>query len=114
MELIPGIVDFLQSIWDWLYSGIYDFVASAFVLLTKMLIHAWLSAKLFLLKISYTAFSEIVSEIGITDKVSEYYGYISPETRAILSALRIPEALLIICSAIGTRWTMNFVPFLGR
>jgi hypothetical protein len=111
---IGDILEFFQSVWDWIYSGIYDFVKEVFVLATKVAIYSYYQALLFALQVAYQTFQELVSEIGISDKVQQYYNMLDADVRSVLSFFGIPDALMIIFSAIGTRWTLKFVPFVGR
>ncbi len=111
---ILGITDFLQSIWDWISNGIYDFAKSAFVLLTKMAIISYYKMMLFLADVSFTAFQEILKSLKISQFVNSHYSGLSSGVKSLLSFFGIPEALNIIFSALGTRLTMRFVPFIGR
>ncbi len=63
----------MQSLWDFLYSGVYDFVTDAFVLLTKMAIKGWFEMQLFVAEIGYKAFREVVGGIGIGSTITSYY-----------------------------------------
>lgn len=114
IPFIGDILEFFQSMWDWIYSGIYDFVKEAFVLATKVAIYSYFQALLFSLDVAYEVFQELVSEIGISDKVQQYYNMLNADIRGALAFFRIPDALMIIFSAIGTRWTLKFVPIVGR
>ncbi|MFT0212899.1 DUF2523 family protein [Pseudomonas sp. F1_0610] len=111
---MDSILEFIQAAWDWLYSGIYDFVVAAFVLLTKYFAIAYFKMQLFLLEIAYTAFSEIVDALKIGQFINSHYSKLDPEVRSGLSFFGIPEAFNIIFSACGTRLAMKFVPFIGR
>lgn len=114
IPFIGDILEFFQAIWDWVYSGIYEFVKEAFVLATKVAIYSYFQAILFALEVAYEVFQELVSEIGISAKVQQYYNMLNAELRGALAFFGIPDALMIIFSAIGTRWTLKFVPMVGR
>jgi len=114
IPFIADILGFFQSIWDWVYSGIYDFTKEAFVLATKVAIYSYFQAVLFGLEVSYQVFQELMSEIGISDKVQQYYNMLDADVRGALAFFGVPDALMIIFSAIGTRWALKFVPLVGR
>lgn len=114
IPFIGDILEFFQAIWDWVYSGIYDFVKEAFVLATKVAIYTYFQGMLFALEVAYEVFQELISEIGISDKLQQYYGMLNADIRAAAAFFGIPDALMIIFSAIGTRWTLKFVPMMGR
>ena len=114
IPFIGDIMEFLQAAWDWLYSGVYDFVKDAFVLATKMAIYGYFQALIFALDVAYEVFQELINEIGISDKVQQYYNMLDADLRAALAFFGVPDALMIIFSGIGTRWTLKFVPLVGR
>ncbi|HBN9661817.1 TPA: hypothetical protein L3911_005843, partial [Pseudomonas aeruginosa] len=51
IPFLSDILAWMQSLWDFLYSGVYDFVTDAFVLLTKMAIKGWFEMQLFVAEI---------------------------------------------------------------
>lgn len=114
IPFIGDILNFFQSVWYWLYQGIYDFVKEAFVLATKMAIYGYIQGMIFLMEVSYEVFASIMDEIGVSQQIESMYSSLDGDIRAALGFFGIPDALNIIVSAIGTRWTMKFVPFIGR
>lgn len=114
IPFIGDILEFFQSIWDWFYVGIYEFVKDAFVLATKMIIYGYIQGMIFVLEVAYEVFAQIMDEIGVSQKIEQMYGSLDGDVRSMLGFFGIPDALNIIVSAIGTRWTMKFIPFVGR
>ena len=114
IPFISDILEFLQSMWDWLYVGIYDFVKAAFVLLTKMAIQAYFTAMIFAAEVGYEVFSSLMADIGVSQVVQSSYNSLDSKLRSALSFFGVPDAFNIIVSAIGTRFAMRFVPFIGN
>lgn len=114
IPFIGDILQFFQSIWDWFYVGIYEFVKDAFVLATKMIIYGYVQGMIFVMEVGYEVFSEIMDEIGVSQQIEQMYGSLDADIKAAVGFFGIPDALNIIFSAIGTRWTMKFIPFIGR
>lgn len=110
---ITDILNFFQAIWDWVYVGIYDFVKSAFVLLTKYGIQAYFASMLFAADVGFEVFSELMQDIGVSQYVQSSYASLDVKLRSALSFFGIPEAVNMIVSAIGTRFAMRFIPFIG-
>ncbi|MDF5949862.1 DUF2523 family protein [Pseudomonas aeruginosa] len=100
--------------WDFLYSGVYDFVTDAFVLLTKMAIKGWFEMQLFVAEIGYKAFKEVVGGIGIGSTITSYYSSLDGDLRSLLAFFGLPDAVNMIFAAIGTRFSMSFIPFIGK
>lgn len=114
IPFISDILDWMQSLWDWVYVGVYDFVKSAFVLATKMAVYSYLQMVLFAADIGYTVFKEIMDGIGVSNVIRNAYSALDPQLRMMLAYFKIPEALNMIFSALGTRFVMQFIPFVGR
>lgn len=110
---ITDILNFFQSVWDWVYVGIYEFTKSAFVLLTKYCIQAYLSGMIFVAEVGYEVFTELMKDVGVTQYVQSNYASLDVKLRSALSFFGIPEAVNMIVSAIGTRFSMRFIPLIG-
>ncbi|MCF3992705.1 hypothetical protein ACPTJI_34570, partial [Pseudomonas aeruginosa] len=84
IPFLSDILAWMQSLWDFLYSGVYDFVTDAFVLLTKMAIKGWFEMQLFVAEIGYKAFKEVVGGIGIGSTITSYYSSLDGDLRSLL------------------------------
>lgn len=105
---------FLQFVWNFLSSGIYDFVRDALVLLTKAALWSWYKIQILALEVAYQAAQEIVSDLGISQAVGTAYGRLPADVANAFSFFGIPQALNILFSALSTRFMLRFVPFIGR
>lgn len=118
MDWLAGYLDqvtvFFQYVWNFLSSGIYDFVKDGMVLLTKGAVYAWFQIQVFALEVSYEAAQGIVSDLGVADAVRQRYAGLPADVVSALSFFGIPQALNIIFSALSTRFVLRFVPFFGR
>lgn len=114
IPFLSDILAWMQSLWDFLYSGVYDFVTEAFVLLTKMAIKGWFEMQLFVAEIGYKAFREVVGGIGIGSTITSYYSSLDGDLRSLLAFFGLPDAVNMIFAAIGTRFSMSFIPFIGK
>lgn len=118
MEWLSGFLDqiiaFFQFIWDFLSTGIYDFVKDGLVLLTKAAMYSWFQVQVFALEVAYEAAQSIMSDLGVAQAVRQRWGDIPADVADTLTFFGIPQALNIIFSALSTRFALKFVPFLGR
>ncbi|MDH0897723.1 MULTISPECIES: DUF2523 family protein [unclassified Pseudomonas] len=118
MEWLAAFVDqvilFFQFIWDFLTTGIYDFVKDGLVLLTKSIMYSWVQVQIFALEIAYGAAREVMSDLGVSEGVRRRWGDIPADVANVLTFFGIPQALNIIFSALSTRFALKFVPFMGR
>ena len=108
------IIRFVQSLWDWIRQGIYEFTQEAFVVGTKAAIYGYIQLCIFLVEVAYEVVQDIFSDLGIVQHVESAYSTIPEGMRNTLEFFGIPLALTIIFAAIPTRLVMRFVPFIGR
>lgn len=113
-DFFVNVSAFFQSIWDWIYIGIYDFVKEVMVYLTKASMYSWIQIQLFAIDIAFEVVKDIFVDLGLTQAVQSAWSLIPENMRNTLSFFGIPEALTIIASAIPVRIAMRFIPFIGR
>lgn len=113
-DFFNNIQLFFQDIWQFVYSGIYDFVKEAFVVVTKLMIYAYFQSLIFCIDIAHDVVQDLLAETGVTQHVQQAYSNIPADIRQMLAFFNIPQGLTLIFSAIPTRWAMKFIPFIGR
>lgn len=111
---LDQVITFFQFVWDFLSSGIYDFVKDGLVLLTKAAIYSWVQVQLLALEVAYEAAQGVMDDIGLAEAVRERWGALPAEVVNALNFFGIPQALNILFSALSTRFALKFVPFIGR
>lgn len=105
---------FIEALWTFFASGIYDFAKEVMVLVTKAMIYAYIQSMIFMADIGYQVTQEIMQEVGITSAVTSAWGSLPADIRGTLSFFNIPQGLTVIFSAIPTRWAMKFIPGAGK
>lgn len=114
MEYIDSILLFFQWVWDFLTTGIYDFLRDGMMLLTKGAIYSYIQIQLFALNVAFHAAQSFMTDFGVSQQLRTYWGQIPGDVAAGLNFFGIPQALNIIFSALSTRFVLKFVPFIGR
>ncbi|WP_282367855.1 DUF2523 family protein [Pseudomonas sp. PS02290] len=104
------VTHFFQAQWDFMDSGIYDFIKSLLVVLTKAAIWTAIQVKLVALDVAYEVVQEILTDSGAAALVKSAWASIPGNIQATLEFFKIPQGLTLILSAIPTRWAMKFVP----
>lgn len=74
------------------------------------LLIAYLEAKLYMLEIAYEIASALISAVGISDAINAAWTNVPVTARAVLTYLKIPEAINMIISAVITRFVLSFMP----
>jgi hypothetical protein len=113
-DTYESVLLFLQWVWDFFTSGIYDFVKDGLVLLTKATIYSYIQIQILALEVAYETAQSILADIGVSNAVRQYWSGLPGEVASALSFFGIPQALNIIFSALSTRFVLKFVPFIGR
>lgn len=113
-DFFVNVSTFFQSIWDFLYSGIYDFVKEVMAFLTKVAIYSYIQISILLVEVAYEVAQDIFIDLNVAAQVQSAYNSIPDQMRNTLAFFGVPEALTIIFSAVPTRMAMRFVPFIGR
>lgn len=101
---------FFQAVWNFMDSGIYDFVKDLMVVVTKALIYSYFQFKIYALDIAYEVVQEILQDTGVTQMVKSAWSSIPGEIQATLGFFNIPQGLTLIFAAIPTKWALKFVP----
>ncbi|MOA55002.1 hypothetical protein D3C78_1787160 [compost metagenome] len=100
--------------WDYVYSGIYEFTKEVMVFATKVAIHTYIEITIFAYEVAFDVVQDFIADLGIAARVESAYSSIPSPIRDGLSFFGVPQALVIIGSAIPTRIAMRFIPFIGR
>jgi hypothetical protein len=101
---------FFQAVWDFMDSGIYDFIKSMLVVVTKSLIYTYIEFKVYMVEIAYDVVKEILQDTGVSEMVKSAWASIPGDMQAMLGFFNIPQGLTLIFSAIPTKWALKFVP----
>lgn len=105
-----SVTHFFQAQWDFMDSGIYEFVKSLLVVVTKAAIWTALQVKIVTIDVAYEVVQEILQDSGATALVQSAWASIPGNVQSTLSFFKIPQGLTLVLSAIPTRWAMRFVP----
>ncbi len=101
---------FFQAVWNFMDAGIYDFIKSLLVVVTKALIYSYIQFKITMADVAYEVVQEIFQETGVAQMVKSAWSSIPGDIQAMLGFFNIPQGLTLIFSAIPTRWALKFVP----
>jgi hypothetical protein len=113
-DFFVNVSAFFQSIWDWMYVGIYDFAKEVMVYLTKVSMYTWIQIQLFAIDVALQVVQDIFVDLGVTLQVQNAWNMVPENMRNTLTFFGIPQALTIIVTAIPARIAMRFIPFIGR
>ncbi len=111
--MFDWLVDFVQWIWDWLASGIYDFVVAAFVLLTKVALKLYYEMTVLAADVAYELLNEFIESLNLSEYIAQKYNSLDSKAVQFFAFFRIPEGLNLLFNAMGTRLIMRYIPFIG-
>lgn len=105
-----NVTHFFQAQWDFMDSGIYEFIKSLLVVVTKAAIWTAIQVKIISIDIAYTVVQEVLQDSGVTALVKSSWASIPGDMQSTLAFFKIPQGLTLILSAIPTKWAMRFIP----
>jgi len=105
---------FIDYVWNFLSSGIYDFFKALLVILTKAALYSYLQFQIFMLEVAYEVAQEIMQEVGITQVIQQAWGAIPADVYSTLLFFNVPQGINLILAAIPTRIAFGFIPGVGR
>jgi len=107
---LSSTTHFFQAQWDFMDSGIYEFVKSLLVVITKASIWTAIQFKIVMIDVAYEVVQEVITDSGAAQLVSSAWASIPADVQSTLAFFKIPQGLTLLFSAIPTRWAMRFVP----
>lgn len=110
-DQITGFIDF---IWEWFATGIYEIIKDLLVAATKIMIYSAIQMAIFSADIASEVVRDLSADLHVTQYAQNAYNNIPINMRNTLDFFGVPQALTIILTAIPTRMVMRFIPFVGR
>jgi hypothetical protein len=116
--------DFLVDIWNsivfffgfihFYITHFWEFADDGFRLLLKYATYFMFWASAQAMMVAVEIFQEFLESFNYSENVASAWSAVPETPRAMLGFFRVPECINILISAVGTRFTLNFVPFFGR
>lgn len=110
-DIVNAIVDIQNEIEQIRATGIYQFFTKWFAEFIKWSVVGWYKFKLQALTFAWDVAQEILTSLNISSALSSAFSHLDSRVLAIISFLRIPEAVNIIMSAYTTRLVLSFMGF---
>lgn len=111
VDLYNLIVDFFQSIDDFIKTDIYEFFVKWFAEFVKWAVVAMIKFKIVVLKFAWDVAKEILLSLNLSQYLTAAYGSLDSRLVQFLAFFRVPESINIFLSAHVTRFVMRFMGF---
>lgn len=108
-DVVNAVVDLQNEIEQWRSTGIYQFFTKWFAEFIKWSIVGWYKFKLQALTFAWDVAQEILTSLNVSSALNSAFSQLDFRIVAIISFLRIPEAINIIMSAYTTRLVLSFM-----
>lgn len=102
--------EFLQSLSDFIMTGIYTFFEEAAKYGITTLLIWWVKAQIWGITFAWEIGQSVLAGFNVAAQVSTAFASLSPEVSAGIAFFRVPEAVNILLSAGATRFVLNMVP----
>lgn len=101
------ILDGIQAIFDFLNSGLFDFVDDMFSSISVWVATWYFKAKIEMLTFAWDLASVLIDQLNISAVISQHWSSLDPELLWFLTRYNIPEALNMVLNAAVTRFILN-------
>lgn len=105
------MVEYLQSIINWIYSGVYDFFVQFISYLISMLTIFYLKSAIIILDFSWKVASDILRDLHFSKFIASIYSNFDNKIIDLILWLRIPDFVSAISTGYVTRYVLRFIPF---
>lgn len=108
--IFTSIVNFFNTIWNFLSNGIYDLLVWVFRSFIEFYTLATLKIQLFALTLGWDVAKGIIVDMQLSSRLQGFFDALPSSVSVNLLALRIPECISIILTAYITRYVIRFIP----
>jgi hypothetical protein len=105
------MLEALMFLADWVANGIYNFFVELWAWFVIVATSFIITVTMFFGNLAWDISSVIISNLGLDAAINSAWASLDSDIAGILAAIRIPEAVMNIITALITKWTMRFVPF---
>jgi len=114
MDFFDSVVARLNSIYEFITSGIYDFFVDSFALLVEYLTVSSIKFTIWSMSFAWDVSKSIIEDLGISDTLNNAWSTLPGDTVSILSFFGVPDMVNMLVTAIITSYTLKFIPFSGK
>lgn len=120
IDTFTGLWEFVATFFDFLYyfitnlpDNIADWVETSIKWTMKHLTLLFIYLSALAMEVAFEMMMEFLSSFNYSENITAAWNSIPDGPRSILAYFRVPECVNLLIAAIGTRFTLRFVPF-GR
>ena len=103
------MIEFFQTVTDWLNNDIYGFFYETFVSITSWFVIWMVEAQIVFMKFSWDVAREVLITLNISATLESAWSGIDSATMGYLTFFRLPECLSILINAGATRLVMTMI-----
>lgn len=107
---MQALLGFFQWVAEFFSVGIYELLTAAFASFIEWLTILKFQTMLWTLSLAWDVAQVLISNLGISSALSAAWGSFDSVTLSNLMFFRVPDAVNMILSALGTRFVLRFLP----
>lgn len=104
----------MEALFSWITeffsTGIYELITAAFASLIEWLMLLKLKTMLWTLEFAWNIANTLIANLGITSALNAAWSSFDSVTLSNLMFFKVPDAVNMILSALGTRFVLRFLP----
>ena len=107
---MDAFFNFFTEIHDWLTSGIYDFAVSAMAYFIEKATLAYLAFLNAAIPFAWNVAEKILNDLNVSAQINAAWAEFPSMSRAVMTALKIPEVLNTLLTGFATKFVIRFIP----
>lgn len=109
-SIANSITNFFTGIWNWTSTGIHDAIVYGYAAYIEHYTLATIKFKLYIINFAWDIAKQILIDLQFNQKMIEFFSFIPDYIQVNLMALRIPEGITLIATALVTKYVLRFIP----
>lgn len=102
--------EFFDYIRDWLESGVYTFFTELVAYLIEAATLGYINFLKFVIPFAWGVAKVIIQDLNISSLVNSAWSDLPDLSRAVLTALKVPEIINLVISGAVTKYVLKFIP----
>jgi len=112
--MLDWLMEPINRILDWLFSGIYDFIVETFAYLIEVGTLWFIKLSLAMSAFAWDIAEQIIQNVGLSDALNSAWSTIPGDTASVLAFFGIPTVVNVILNSLVAKYVMKFLPLVGK
>ncbi len=102
--------DFFDFIKEWINSGVYEFFTEFTAYLIEAATLSYIKFLNFVIPFAWGVAKVIIEDLNISSLINSAWNDLPELSRALLTAMKVPEIINLVISGAVTKYVLKFIP----